>query len=272
MVNKHYLGPYQGSGSLAAMSERGEHEVANFERENAVPPWRTRIRTFDYGDKTKRLEVISEDAEFIIVEEGILAEEIVHIRPDTKSGIRNYEFELKADKRNYLITPPQCKILRRAVQTPARGVIVNWPSTNIGLEPIFGKGTEAQKLKTRGWVTGLMCDKNVITWTDEVEIKVWYYPEILTDYGRKSYNGTEFVIVENGALELLLERVNELPGIRPRGMKMGIDSRERGYGIITWEFSKDFIVTKAPAWGVTVRGPPSEDGSRILVKGGQQKT
>lgn len=115
----------------------------------------------------------------------------------------------------------------------------------------------------KGWVAGHMHTKEggtPLTGSLEFEIKLWHYPGPI-DYGKKSFGGTEFVVIYGGVLRFELEQ--EMDGKIEKEVVV-IHGEHHEYVIFPSGIKKTVVVVEAPAFGVTVRWPSKPGVNKVL--------
>ncbi len=117
---------------------------------------------------------------------------------------------------------------------------------------IVGNGAQAKISSHSGWVVGHFM-KEALAYNTDLEIKVWEY-SAPPEYGLKRFGGTEFIIVERGAL-----RLEVIPPGEKEPRMIDLEGDWRDYTILPPNCQKRVIVTRAPAAGLCVRWP-SADG------------
>ncbi|KKU68853.1 MAG: hypothetical protein UX89_C0001G0044 [Parcubacteria group bacterium GW2011_GWA2_47_16] len=126
---------------------------------------------------------------------------------------------------------------------------------------VIGNALKANASSTKGWVAGHFMPEG-LGQTGDFEIKLWRYDE-QPDYGQKTFGGTEFIIVERGALKLELEVPNASGSFD--SCMVELKGSTRDYVILPPGCIKGVVVLEAPSYGVTVRWP-SVSGSNVVVK------
>ncbi len=126
------------------------------------------------------------------------------------------------------------------------------------MDIIRGNAYEANASSSmRGWAVEYMHEG--LAGSTKLEIKVWRYDEPF-DYGRKSFGGTEFIVIYGGKLRFELE--TEEGG----QTSLTLDSKGNEYIILPPGHTKKVIVEEAPAFGVTVRWPSGPGVNKVMGK------
>lgn len=128
-------------------------------------------------------------------------------------------------------------------------------------EIVRGNSKEANLSELmKGWIVGHMHDG--LVGTTEFEIKLWHYDEPF-DYGKKSFGGTEFIVIYGGVLLFkIAQNVNE----KLRTKNITLQGNNHEYIIFPPDIVKTVIIEEAPAFGVTVRWPSGPDVNKVLQK------
>ncbi len=119
----------------------------------------------------------------------------------------------------------------------------------------FEKG-KAVNSSDRGWIAGHMIPKTGLASTPAFEIKAWNYSEAI-NYGKKTFGGTEFIIIYGGRLRLILSVGKEFEFLELNGW-------EHEYIIIAPNVVKEVVVVESPAFGVTVRWPSAPGLNQVV--------
>ncbi len=119
---------------------------------------------------------------------------------------------------------------------------------------VLGTSESINNSEMKGWAVGHM--QTGIARTPDVEVKCWDYPKPFA-YGKKSFSGSEFIIISSGALRLELFMNGEHQTVI-------LNAATRDYIIIPPGVTKEVIVHEAPAWGITVRWPSEPNGNRVI--------
>ena len=112
----------------------------------------------------------------------------------------------------------------------------------------------------KGWVVGHMHEG--LTHTREFEIKHWHYDRPF-EYGKKRFDGTEFIVIYGGILRFETEWKVE------HGTETAIHilkGNHKEYIIFPPGITKTVIVVEAPAFGVTVRWPSAPGVNQVVQK------
>lgn len=124
---------------------------------------------------------------------------------------------------------------------------------------IHGNEREANASNSskRGWVVGHMHQED-LAGTKDLEIKLWRYDGPI-NYGRKSFNGTEFIVIYGGKLRFDIE---DETGAQT---SLTLCGEENEYVIFPPGLKKVVVVESAPAHGVTVRWPSLPGINKVVT-------
>jgi hypothetical protein len=126
-----------------------------------------------------------------------------------------------------------------------------------------GNSKTAQDSKYYGWIIGHFMPEGLCNSTD-VEVKLWLYHQS-PDYGKKTFHGTELIIVTAGCLEIDIEYPEE-GGTKPKQrVSVRADALLHSYVLIPPGCTKNVSVADAPAQGICVRWP-SKQGQSVIVE------
>lgn len=116
----------------------------------------------------------------------------------------------------------------------------------------------------RGWVAGHMHTKEggtLLTGSHEFEIKLWHYDGPI-NYGKKSFGGTEFIVIYGGTLRFELDQKVVDFGMETKIVTLlGLNHE---YITFPPGITKEVVVVEAPAFGVTVRWPSGPGVNKVL--------
>ena len=116
---------------------------------------------------------------------------------------------------------------------------------------IRGNARNANASQSKGWVVGHFISKGLCS-SGGLEIKIWHYDGPI-EYGVKTFKGTEFFIVERGALRVELD-IPDGDGSFT-STQVVLKGNTRDYIVIPPNCKKRIVVLDAPSFGVTVRWP-----------------
>lgn len=106
------------------------------------------------------------------------------------------------------------------------------------------KGTAVGSIagETHGWIVGHFCKGPAHS--QGLEVKTWRYDE-QPHYPVKFFPGTELIMVEGGALTIVIEGQKDTV----------LYGKYRDWLILPKNTPKRVVVHESPVWGVTVRWP-----------------